>query len=321
LKKIFVSFARHSAPLVTSALLASLSLLSKSAAAQVVPPPPLGQPAPPPGSDSTFGTPPPVSPTPGLPPGADGASPTTGTPGTPGTAMGTGMPTKPKTTTEAMLDAAEEKDTGRSLEIFYTRAEAGFSFMNMASFDAQNLGIKQTKAAGPAFGLGAGFRLFVLSLGARLRLNQLSSFNMWQLNGVLDLHVPIQNIDISFGLHGGYSFVGKLSASALSDVAAQNPSDRVSITGLNAGLGFNVDYYVSSLFSIGGGVTGEGLFLKRPPVAVPTGLIPAGAPPEVVERVKATPEYQTYKDLYEQSGTMAGFGVMVGLRVGLHLGI
>jgi hypothetical protein len=314
--------------MVIGAGLACFGALPNQAAAQLTPPPPLGQPGPPPGSDSAWPAQPTAQPGTGAPPGSDGSMPPNAAPGTvPGANPGPGMapgapgndpmaPRRPKTQTEEMLDASETKDSGRLLEIAWARGEAGFSYMNLASFDASSLGIKQTGAAGPAFGLAAGFRLFIFSLGARLRLNQLSSFSMWQVNGVAALHVPISKIDVSFGLHGGYSFVGRLSTDSFDAVASQNPSDKVSVTGFNGGLGFNVDYYLANFFSIGGGVTGEALFLKRPPVPLPD--IPADTPPQVRTEIENRIKGDA---LYQNSGTSAGFGLMVGLRLGLHLGI
>ena len=60
------------------------------------------------------------------------------------------------------------------------------------------------------FALGAGIRFVVLVLGVRAKYNALSAFNMWQINGELGFKIPIGNVDILFGVHGGYSFVGSL---------------------------------------------------------------------------------------------------------------
>ena len=49
-------------------------------------------------------------------------------------------------------------------------------------------------AGGPAFSAGAGVRFVILVLGARLRYNALSTFNMWQINGEVGLKKDIFTI-------------------------------------------------------------------------------------------------------------------------------
>ena len=213
--------------------------------------------------------------------------------------------------TAQQLDESEKADSGRNFELFYLNADAGFSYINMTSFNQSSLALQKTDSIGPAFSVGAGVRLLVFALGVRMRLNQLSSFNLWQLNGEFAFHFTESKFDPYFGLHGGYSFVGTLSGSAIDpgNANAQNPSSDVSVHGFNAGLDLGFDYYLSSLFSIGVTGTAEALFLKRPPVP-----IPAGTPPAIATQIQNQP-------LYHDSGNSAGFGAGALLRFGLHLGL
>jgi hypothetical protein len=217
------------------------------------------------------------------------------------------------TDTTARLDEAERKDSGRNFELFWIDAKAGGSYINMSQFSSTSFQIKKTDSVGPMVDLGAGVRFVILVLGARVRYNALSAFNMWQINGEVGLKIPVSSLDVHFGLHGGYSFVGALGdAHAATDSSTPTSSDKVSIRGWNAGLEAGVDYYLTPLFSIGVGALGDFLLLNRPPVAKPAGfdLLPA----DQKAKIENDP-------LYKQSGTSAGLEIAGGLRLGLHLGL
>lgn len=211
-----------------------------------------------------------------------------------------------KSTTQ-QLDDAEKKDSGRNFELIYLNGDVGASYISMDSFSASNLAVQKTNSFGPAFSVGAGIRLLILAAGVRLRLNQLSSFSMWQANGEVAFHFTESKFDPYLGVHGGYSFLGTLNSSSLDDATSSSASD-VSVHGFNAGLDLGFDYYLSSLFSIGFSAMGEALFLKRPPVS-----LPAGIPAAQADKIKSQP-------LYANSGNSAGVGVGGFLRLGLHLG-
>ncbi len=212
--------------------------------------------------------------------------------------------------TKQELEEAEKEDSGRNFELIYVNGDVGFSYINMESFNASNLALQKTTSVGPGFSVGAGIRLLIFAFGARMKLHQLSAFNLWQLNGEFALHFSQKKFDPYIGLHGGYSFVGTLSSSAVDpgNASAPNPSSDVSVRGFNAGMSVGFDYYLSSLFSLGLEGSGEALFLKRPPVP-----IPAGVPAAVADQLKSQP-------LYANSGNSAGIGATVMFRVGLHFG-
>lgn len=228
--------------------------------------------------------------------------------GGPGTAPNNEQLQKQETTRK--LDEAESEDSKRNFELFYLDGSIGGSYINMAQFSSTDLAVKKTSAGGPAFGLGAGLRILVFYAGARLRYNALSLFNLWQINGEVGLKVPISSLDFMAGLHGGYSFVGRLGdANQATSTSAPTENDAVSIRGFNFGLDVALDYYVSSLFSVGAGVLGDFLLLNRPPVALPSGLTA-----EQQAAAKSDP-------LYQKSGTSAGLELGGMLRLGLHFGL
>jgi hypothetical protein len=225
----------------------------------------------------------------------------------------TGPDGQQQTDTTKKLDEAEQKDSGRNFELFWLDGQIGGSYINMAQFDATDLQVKNASAGGPAFAVGAGVRFVILVLGARLRHHALSSFNMWQINAEAGLKIPISSTDILFGLHGGYSFVGRLGDAGLAtNTSTPASTDAVSIRGFNGGLDVAFDYYVSPLFSVGAGILGDFLFLNRPPVDKPANFNQLD--PVAQKAITDDPTYQ-------KSGTSAGLQLMGALRLGLHFGL
>ena len=215
-----------------------------------------------------------------------------------------------KQDTTRKLDQAESEDSGRNFELLWLDAQAGGTYVDMAQFSASDLAIRQTKAGGPSFSLGAGIRLVIFYAGLRARYNVLSMFNLWQLNAEAGLKIPISALDFMIGAHGGYSFVGSLADSnQATDTSTPTKNDAVSIRGFNLGVDVAVDYYINPYFSVGVGALGDFLFLNRPAVDKPKGLTA-----DQQAKVDADP-------LYQKSGTSAGFGAGGMLRLGLHLGL
>ncbi len=212
--------------------------------------------------------------------------------------------------TRAQLDHAEAEDTGRKFEIFWLRGELGGSYINMTQLSNDTLQIEKASAGGPMFAFAAGVRFVVLVMGARLRHNALSSFNMWQLNGEVGVKLPIRDFDFSLTGHGGYSFVGRLGdAGVATSSSVPTTTDKVEIRGFNLGIEAALDYYVSPTFSVGAGLFSDVLFLNRPPLEVP-----ASFTPEQRAQIANDP-------LYQKSGTSAGLQLGGGLRLGLHFGL
>lgn len=208
----------------------------------------------------------------------------------------------PQSVTTQQLNEAEQKDTGRGLEFVYLNAEAGFSYMNLTSFDSTTFGLTRTDHAGGMVGFGAGLRLLVLTIGAQLRYNMLGAFNLWQIEGVVGLHIPAGWFDPYFALRGGYDFVGALGDGAAS-VASGDTQSNISIHGGNIGLSAGLDYYITKWFSVGADGTFDILFLKRPRVDIPAGVPPAS--------VAGNP-------LYQNSGSSVGYGLIASGHVALH---
>ena len=233
-------------------------------------------------------------------------------PGSPsGDPSAPGQSTTPEQATNAKLDEAERDDNGRKFELVWFDAHLGGSYIDMRQFSSSTFQIEKASSAGPMISVGAGLRLVVFVIGVRAKYNALSAFNMWQLNGEAGFKIPIGKVDLLIGAHGGYSFVGSLGDGtvASSDTSATpTNNDAVKIRGFNAGLDLGVDYYITKNFSVGAGVFGDFLYLKRPPVSKPDGL--------TAEQSAALDT----NDLYQKSGTSAGMQLGGALRIGGHFG-
>lgn len=206
--------------------------------------------------------------------------------------------------TRRMLEESERKDSERNFELFWARAEVGGSYLDMQQFSSSTFQLENAKGTGVMFGAALGARLLMFTLGPRFRYHSVGDFQFGQLNGELGFHFSFGRFDPFLSLHGGYSFVA-------SGNLAQAASD-VSVRGFNAGLSAGLDYYLTPAFSLGGAFTAEGLFLKRPPLALPPQF--NQLPPTEQARIRSDP-------LYANSGSAAGFGAAITLNAGLHLGI
>ena len=161
----------------------------------------------------------------GLPPRYPQGPATPGAPGAPG-APGMG----PTSGTVAQLNQSESEDSGRRLELVYVNLDVGGGFVSGAGGNG-------------FFGVGgsAGVRLVSFTFGARVR-DYVSSGNVLLLNGEAAYHLVLGSADLVIGAHGGY-----LTAKG-------------SGGGGNVGLDLGVDYYLSSLFSVGATVSPDLLF-------------------------------------------------------------
>jgi hypothetical protein len=229
-------------------------------------------------------------------------------------APGTGTRPADEQATHDQLDRAEQEDSGRHFELFWMRGELGGSYLNLSQLSDDALQVEKASAGGPMFGFGAGVRFVVLVMGARVRYNALSAFNMWQMNVEAGVKLPVApHYDLSFTGHGGYSFVGRLGDATLatsSDVPSA--TDQVKIRGFNLGIDAALDYYVSPTFSVGVGLFGDVLFLNRPAVGLPAGA----------EQLSAEQRAALENDpLYQRSGSSAGLQLGGALRLGLHFGL
>jgi hypothetical protein len=195
---------------------------------------------------------------------------------------------------DAKKEEVPESGPTATKSILYTQGGMGISYVDMATFNSSDFAVARAGGAGTMFDAGLGVRLVVFTIGPRLRYHSLSSFDLWQLNGEVGLHVPVGDWDGHLGLHGGCGFVGRLEASALPSSLRSAPARDVRITGWDAGLQLGLDRYFGKWFSVGADVSGDVLVMQRPAVA-------------------------TIDDpQYGKDGGAIGFAIVGGLHAGVH---
>src|SRR5262249_43552112 len=151
------------------------------------------------------------------------------------------------------LDESSRSDSGRGLEFVYLDAEAGLQQVGLRTLHTNNLVPEQARTSdtGAMFGVGAGLRLVVLTIGPRFRIGDFSDWDLWSLNGELGIHLPLGNVEPHFTFGAGYSKLGNATANGLTS------DENVHIRGYNVRLGFGIDYYVTHAFTIGANLSGE----------------------------------------------------------------
>jgi hypothetical protein len=176
--------------------------------------------------------------------------------------------------------------------------EGGYEYLALQAFHSSALldgSVLADSGSGISLGVGAGVRLVFLTLGARFRIAQLQDYNLWTLGGELGLHLPVGALEPSFSVGVGYAALANPSTGDFPDLDAE----LVDVSGVDARLGANLDYYVNPLLSFGARATFELLALWR--AGAGAAATAAGLP-------------ATYAD----AGNGIGYGVTVSLDAGLH---
>jgi hypothetical protein len=197
------------------------------------------------------------------------------------------------------LERAEREDAGRGLEFLWFDVEGGYEYLSLQAFRSNALldgDVAPDSGSGLALGAGVGVRLIFLTLGGRFRVARFSAWDLWTLDGEVGLHMPLGALEPSFTFAAGYALLAAPSADDQPDFDGQS----VDVSGINARLGGNLDYYVNPLLSFGARGTFEVLALWRGGAAQP-----AAVPADTAA-------------LYARDGDGIGFGVTLSADVGLH---
>ncbi len=217
---------------------------------------------------------------------------------------GAADPIAPPPPTERDLAAAEARDSGRGLQMFWLDAEAGFTLLGLQTFKADGLvdpAVVETQQGGLMLGGGLGVRLVFITLGPRFRFGTFGEWQVWTLDGEVGLRIPFGKVEPYFLLSGGYASVGAL------DVHDRVDSGDVDIRGWNLRAGGGADLYLSRAFSLGGRVTGDALFLRRP-----------GVEPDALGQVDPGAAAARLQAVYGKDGASIGAALTASAVVGLH---
>jgi hypothetical protein len=198
--------------------------------------------------------------------------------------------------TEQELARAEQEDSGRGLKWFWLDGEVGVEHLGLQTLNAGHLvdpSVTKTTQTGLVVGGGAGVRLFFLTVGPRFRFGNFAAWRLWTLDGEVGFRIPLGVLEPYVTLSGGYASVGSFDpGNAISRSA-------VGINGWNLRAGGGLDWFVSSVFSVGGNLTGEMLFLSR-------------------SKVSAANLGVNQQSVYAADGSSIGAGVTLTAVAGLH---
>lgn len=237
--------------------------------------------------------------------GGDLTPPGTVDPNAPGSP--TPAPPQPPNGQAEELKKSEKEDSEIGLKWVWLNAEAGFSRINMTSFDNSTFALKKDESNGFVWSVGAALQLLGMTFGLRARNHAHDAYSLWQVNLELGLHLRFGRVDPYFLFRGGYDFMGKLDGESVSNPTTAPAS--ASVTGWNGGGAFGLDFYLTKVLTLGAQVNADILFLKRPPAELPKEF--ALLPPAQQLAIKNDP-------LYQQSGTSVGYGLGIGALLGLH---
>jgi hypothetical protein len=178
-------------------------------------------------------------------------------------------PSREETAQEEDADADEE-ELGEGW--IWLDAGAGYQGVDMVAFEADGSlltgRLVSTAAGGPVLDLGAGVRLWFVTLGPRVRLAMFDApngdtFNLWSADLEAGFHVPLGRFEPHLTLAAGYSGFGGF------DRLVDQLGDAYAIRGANVRAGLGLDVFVTEEIFLGADVTGEVLALNR--AGVPLG--------------------------------------------------
>jgi hypothetical protein len=177
--------------------------------------------------------------------------------------------------TQRHLEASENEDAGRGLEYAYFQFEGGLQMASLTALSESGIllpGTDKTSGFRPYFGGAAGLRFLFLTVGPRFRFAHFADWNLWTLNLDVGWHAPFGNLE-TYGTVGA----GFAKVSMSNDAIAR--SGEVSISGFDIRLGSGIDYYLSSVFSIGAMIGIDFVRLSRGPVPASPSTDPMAPPP------------------------------------------
>lgn len=193
------------------------------------------------------------------------------------------------------LQRAEHEDSGRGLEFIGLNVEAGYEYLSLQGLKSEGLldgVIVPDDGSAFTFGVGAGVRLIFLTIGARFRLAQLGTYDLWTLNGEVGLHVPLGVLEPYVVFGAGYASLGGVEDNDRLGFDAGS----IDASGFDVRLGGGLDWYVNPLLSLGAQGSVELLALSRSGAGVAS----------------------TVGDLYAGDGNGLGLGLTLTAVVGVH---
>lgn len=147
----------------------------------------------------------------------------------------------------------EEEEDGRDVDFIWFEFEGGISHVDLIAFQggdafgAPNSLFAEVQGTGPFVGLGVGFRVFILSIGARITYANYQNFDIGNLGGDVTLRLPIPLIEPYVRVGAGYAWQGQAN---YSDPAMS----ATTVYGWSFDSALGLDLYLARWFTLGAGV-------------------------------------------------------------------
>lgn len=141
-------------------------------------------------------------------------------------------------------DEDEEENWG----VFWIEAQAGYSFVNLVQFSADNFIPEAEKLEGSGFfgGAALGFRVYFLTLGARATIASYFGFEVGTVGADIAVHLPIPVVSPYVRVGLGYAWMG--------DANWNDPAlSQTDVHGLVADGGLGVNIKLGRVISLGAG--------------------------------------------------------------------
>lgn len=164
-------------------------------------------------------------------------------------------------------------------KLFYSSLEVGFLATSLQNFTGSEFNIDATEAAGLVMGADFGLRLAAFTIGPHFRFAPMNNFDYLSFGGDLGFRIPIERVDLSFRIGGGFASTPGVPIAmidreavelAMADptpenIAAAAPTvEKVNGTGGNILGSVGLDFFVLENLTVGARIQGEVLFINLP---------------------------------------------------------
>lgn len=159
---------------------------------------------------------------------------------------------------EADRAAQQREEDDESPTIFWLEGVVGASYIDIISFSQDNFIPEAERMNGIGFtgGAAAGFKLFIITLGARATISTFEMFDLGTIAFDLGLRIPTPIVEIYARVGAGYAWMGA------ADWQSPSMSD-TSVFGLMVDAGAGFDFYLMRNIAIGAGLDFAFLNLGR----------------------------------------------------------
>ena len=159
-------------------------------------------------------------------------------------------------TAAASEEEEEEEDDGRDVDFLWIEIEGGVSTANLVAFSQQNFSgggatatapsFNEVSGVGPFAGLGVGFRVYFIAVGARATLASYPGFEIGNIGGDVQLRLPVPVVEPYIRVGFGYAWQGSANYTNAS-------ASTTTTTGWSFDSALGLDIFLANWFTLGAG--------------------------------------------------------------------